>query len=102
ADADEYYQEWKSQSSSSFDLLERPLGKDFDESGNPMEKDFDKSGESYSRRFIENERETYEEPLLDFESNKHQLYIMLKNLENHIESSTLEDELDDDDTNTGT
>ncbi|GKF42263.1 hypothetical protein Tco_0125605, partial [Tanacetum coccineum] len=82
------------------DLLERPLGKDFDESGNPMERDFDKSGESYSRRFIENERETYEEPLLDFESNKHQLYIMLKNLKNHIESSTLEDELDDDDTNT--
>ncbi|GJS66611.1 probable myosin-binding protein 5 isoform X1 [Tanacetum coccineum] len=100
ADADEYYQEWKSQSSSSFDLLERPLGNDFDEFGNPMERDFDKSGESYSRISVEIKRETYEEPLLDFEFDKHQLYSMLKNLENHIESSTLEDEWDDDDTNT--
>ncbi|PWA37001.1 Zein-binding domain-containing protein [Artemisia annua] len=125
ADADEYYQEWKSQSSSSFgeksepisplekdyvepespfetnqDVLESPLGKDFDESGSPMERDFDKSGESHSGRSVEIERETYEEPLLDFETDKHQLYSMLKNLENHIESSTLEDEWDDEDANT--
>nr|GEX55871.1 probable myosin-binding protein 5 isoform X1 [Tanacetum cinerariifolium] len=125
ADTDEYYQEWKSQSSSSFveksepvsplekdyvepespfetnqDMLESPLGKDFDESGSSMERDFDKSDESYSRRSVENERETYEEPLLDFETDKHHLYGMLKNLENHIESSTLEDEWDNDDTNT--
>ncbi|GKF74655.1 hypothetical protein Tco_0220987, partial [Tanacetum coccineum] len=84
------------------DLLERPLGKDFDEFGNPMERDFDKSVESHSRRSVENERETYEEPLLDIKSDKHQLYSMLKNLQNHIESSTLEDEWDDDDTNTST
>jgi hypothetical protein len=48
------------------------------------------------------ERETSEEPLLDFETDKHQQYNMLNNLENHIESSTLEDEWDNEDANTGT
>lgn len=112
ADPDECYQEWKSQSSSSFgeksepaSPLEKdyedpltPFGKDLDEPGSSMGIDHDEYGE------VENETDTYEEPLLDFETDKYQLYGMLKNLENHIASS-LEDEWDDDedkDNDTGT
>ncbi|KAI3785732.1 hypothetical protein L1987_44857 [Smallanthus sonchifolius] len=108
ADADEVYQEWRSQSSSSFgekspvtpfeNVYEEPVSlfgngpmgsspKDFHES-----RDHEEGGESHSGRSVENGRDTYEEPLLDFENEKYQLYSMLKNLENHIESSSLEDE----------
>nr|XP_043618420.1 probable myosin-binding protein 5 [Erigeron canadensis] len=54
-----------------------------------------KDDDSHSQRSIENERQAFEEPLLDFETEKYQLYSMLKNLEKHIESSALEDEQDD-------
>ncbi|XP_071712506.1 probable myosin-binding protein 5 [Rutidosis leptorrhynchoides] len=116
-DADECYQELKSQSSSSFgdkSELQTPFGneisspfeKDVDENRSPFEGDNDEPGsllgrdddhdsESNSGRSVEDEIDDYEEPLLDFETEKHQLYGMLKNLENHIESSSLDDEWDD-------
>ncbi|KAI3726924.1 hypothetical protein L1987_66731 [Smallanthus sonchifolius] len=108
ADADEVYQEWRSQSSSSFGEKSpmTPFENVYEEPQSPFEngpmgsspKDFhesrdrEESGESHSERSVYNGRDTYEEPLLDFENEKYQLYSMLKNLENHIESSSLEDE----------
>ncbi|KVI06363.1 probable myosin-binding protein 5 [Cynara cardunculus var. scolymus] len=165
ADADEYYQEWRSQSLSSFGEKSEsgtPLGRDYDDSGShyvdprsplerdyvdpgsPLEKDYadtmsplerdhdesgsplgsdhdhdepksplkrdheesespsrrnhDEDGESHSGRSIENEeRDTYEESLFDFENEKYQLYSMLKNLENHIQSFDDDDEWDEED-----
>ncbi|KAJ0755052.1 putative myosin-binding protein [Helianthus annuus] len=111
AEADEYYHEWRSQTSSFFGEKSpepvTPFEHDYEEpvslfgneppSSSPM--DFKESraheeddDESHSGRSVENEGDTYEEPLLDFENEKHQLYSMLRDLENHMESSSLEDE----------
>ncbi|KAK9066516.1 hypothetical protein SSX86_013839 [Deinandra increscens subsp. villosa] len=111
-EADEFYQEWRSQSSSSFgeksdpmtlfeNVYEEPMSpfenepvslspQDFEDS-----RDHEEDSQSHSGRSIKNGRGTYEEPLLDFENEKYQLYSMLKDLENHIESSSLEDEDED-------
>ncbi|XP_076924361.1 putative myosin-binding protein 5 [Bidens hawaiensis] len=98
ADASEYYQEWRSQSSSSFgDVAPEPVTPSENNYTSPFGnenatslKDF--NDESHSGRSVENEGDIYEEPLLDFDNEKHQLYSMLRNLESHIESSSLEDE----------
>ncbi|CAH1422542.1 unnamed protein product [Lactuca virosa] len=105
ADADEYYQEWRSQSLSSFSEksesrsplkddhdheFESPLVKDDDddfESWSPLGTDGKDGDQSHSGRGTSS---------LDFETEKYQLYEMLKNLENHIQTSSMEDEWDDD------
>ncbi|KAK1433772.1 hypothetical protein QVD17_10689 [Tagetes erecta] len=113
ADADEVYQEWRSQSSSSFGerSLMTPLENDYEEHMGPFghgplspspkdfteSRDHEEDSESHSEESVKTERDTYEEPLFNFENEKYQLYSMLKNLENHIESSSLEEEMDDDD-----
>ncbi|KAL8250451.1 hypothetical protein R6Q59_034144 [Mikania micrantha] len=89
-DADEYYHEWRSHSSSSFGEKsepETPFENVYEGPASPFEHEPANCNEP---------RGTYdEESLLDFANEKHQLYSMLKNLENHIESSLLENEDED-------
>lgn len=99
ADAEEYYQEWRSQSlSSSSDEKSRDQDHEFE---SPLVKndDDDDQFESWSPLGIiadgKDGDQSQSHSLLDFETEKYQLYEMLKDLDNHIQTSSMEDEWDD-------